>query len=100
MSLLKSPHRVSVGASYQQHEDIEQRCYFADHLSHKEALLAYLLKQEQISQLIIFIIYYQCIHIYPSGKEILGYLWLNAIGATLTIGLASLVQFLSKSKLN
>lgn len=54
MSLLKSPHRVSVGASYQQHEDIEQRCYFADHLSHKEALLAYLLKEEQIGQLIIF----------------------------------------------
>ncbi len=53
-----------------------------------------------ISQLIIFMIYYQCIHIYPSGKEILGYLWLNAIGAALTIGLASLIQFLSKSKLN
>lgn len=49
-----------------------------------------------ISQLIIFVIYYQCIHIYPSGKEILGYLWLNAIGAALTIGLSSLIQMMQK----
>ncbi|RAR46965.1 sodium:solute symporter [Flavobacterium lacus] len=53
-----------------------------------------------ISQLVIFMIYYQCIHIYPSGKEILGYLWLNAIGAALTIGLSFLIQAFSKSKLN
>lgn len=50
-----------------------------------------------ISQLIIFVIYYQCIHIYPSGKEILGYLWLNAIGAALTIGLSSLIQMIQKN---
>lgn len=50
-----------------------------------------------ISQLIIFVIYYQCIHIYPSGKEILGYLWLNAIGAALTIGLSSLIQMMQKN---
>ena len=53
-----------------------------------------------ISQLIIFVIYYQCIHIYPSGKEILGYLWLNAIGAALTIGLSFLIQVFTKPKLN
>jgi SSS family solute:Na+ symporter len=52
-----------------------------------------------ISQLIIFVIYYQCIHIYPSGKEILGYLWLNAIGAALTIGLSSLIQMIQKNKM-
>lgn len=50
-----------------------------------------------ISQLIIFVIYYQCIHIYPSGKEILGYLWLNAIGAALTIGLSALIQMMQKN---
>jgi SSS family solute:Na+ symporter len=50
-----------------------------------------------ISQFIIFVIYYQCIHIYPSGKEILGYLWLNAIGAALTIGFASLIQLVQKN---
>lgn len=53
-----------------------------------------------ISQLIIFAIYYHYIHIYPSGKELLGYLWLNAIGATLTIGISLIIQFLSKPKLN
>ena len=53
-----------------------------------------------ISQLIIFMIYYHCIHVYPSGKEILGYLWLNAIGAALTIGLSLLIQIFSKPKLN
>ncbi|MFY7743001.1 MAG: sodium:solute symporter family transporter [Flavobacterium sp.] len=52
-----------------------------------------------ISQLIIFVIYYLCIHIYPSGKEILGYLWLNAIGAALTIGLSSLIQMIQKNKM-
>ncbi|TDW51370.1 SSS family transporter [Flavobacterium sp. 270] len=47
-----------------------------------------------ISQLTIFIIYYFMIYIYPSGQEKLGYLWLNFIGAMLTIVLALLMQFL------
>ncbi len=51
------------------------------------------------SQIIIFIIYYYCIHGYPSGKELLGYLWLNAIGATLTVVLASGIQLLGKIKI-
>ncbi|GGD26892.1 sodium:solute symporter [Flavobacterium orientale] len=51
-----------------------------------------------ISQIIVFIIYYNYIHIYPSGKELLGYLWLNAIGAGLTIGLATLIQLITKIK--
>ncbi len=51
-----------------------------------------------LSQLIIFIIYYFTIHIYPSGKELLGYLWLNAIGAVLTLGLSALIQVSMKNK--
>jgi solute:Na+ symporter, SSS family len=53
-----------------------------------------------ISQIIIFIIYYNYIHIYPSGKELLGYLWLNAIGAALTLSLSTLIQLFSKTKTN
>ncbi|OXA81692.1 transporter, SSS family [Flavobacterium aquidurense] len=47
-----------------------------------------------ISQITIFIIYYFMIAIYPSGQEKLGYLWLNFIGAILTIVLAWLMQVL------
>jgi len=47
-----------------------------------------------ISQITIFIIYYFMIAIYPSGQEKLGYLWLNFIGAMLTILLALLLQVL------
>ena len=46
-----------------------------------------------ISQITIFIIYYFMIAIYPSGQEKLGYLWLNFIGAILTIALALFMQF-------
>jgi len=45
-----------------------------------------------ISQITIFIIYYFMIYIYPSGEEKLGYLWLNFIGAMLTIILSLLMQ--------
>ncbi|MBZ4041194.1 sodium:solute symporter [Flavobacterium hibisci] len=45
-----------------------------------------------ISQLTIFIIYYFMIYIYPSGQEKLGYLWLNFIGAILTILLSLFIQ--------
>ncbi|TVZ14108.1 sodium:solute symporter [Maribacter sp. MAR_2009_72] len=38
-----------------------------------------------ITQIIICIIYYYLIHIYPSGQEKLGYLWLNFFGAALVI---------------
>ncbi|MGL2994499.1 sodium:solute symporter [Flavobacterium sp. TSSA_36] len=47
-----------------------------------------------ISQITIFIIYYFAIFIYPSGEEKLGYLWLNFIGALLTIILSLLIQML------
>ena len=45
-----------------------------------------------ISQITIFIIYYFAIYIYPSGEEKLGYLWLNFIGAMLTIVLSMIMQ--------
>jgi SSS family solute:Na+ symporter len=51
-----------------------------------------------ISQTTIFFIYYYTIHIYPTGKEILGYLWLNFIGASLTVLLSILLQFIMKDK--
>ena len=44
------------------------------------------------SQITIFIIYYFAIYIYPSGEEKLGYLWLNFIGALLTIFIAWLLE--------
>lgn len=50
-----------------------------------------------ISQLTIFVIYYYAIHS-PSGNEKLGYLWLNAIGAGLTILLALLFQNILNQK--
>lgn len=46
-----------------------------------------------ISQITIFIIYYFAIYIYPSGQEKLGYLWLNFIGAMLTIILSTIMQW-------
>ena len=46
-----------------------------------------------VSQITIFIIYYFAIFIYPSGEEKLGYLWLNFIGAMLTIILSSFLQW-------
>ena len=45
-----------------------------------------------ISQSTIFLIYYYAIAIYPSGQEKLGYLWLNFIGAMLTIILSTIMQ--------
>lgn len=45
------------------------------------------------SQTIILLVYYFFIHIYPSGQEKLGYLWLNFIGAGQTIAISLLLQF-------
>jgi len=51
-----------------------------------------------ISQISIFFIYYFFIHQYPSGQEKLGYLWLNIIGASLTLILSSSFQFVLNQK--
>ncbi|HJS01500.1 MAG TPA: sodium:solute symporter [Flavobacterium sp.] len=45
-----------------------------------------------ITQISIFIIYYFAIYIHPSGDEKLGYLWLNFIGALMTIILSLILQ--------
>lgn len=45
-----------------------------------------------LTQVIIIVLYYNLIHIYPSGQEKLGYLWLNFIGSALVIGLAILLE--------
>lgn len=51
-----------------------------------------------ISQITIFVIYYFAIFIYPSGEEKLGYLWLNFIGALLTIILSLIFQLMQPRK--
>ena len=51
-----------------------------------------------VSQITIFFIYYYTIHIYPTGQEKLGYLWLNFIGASLTVILSMLTQFVLRGK--
>lgn len=51
-----------------------------------------------LSQLTIFFIYYYAIHIYPSGQEKLGYLWLNFIGAVLTLLFSVVFQMIFKDK--
>ncbi len=51
-----------------------------------------------VSQVTIFFIYYYTIHIYPTGQEKLGYLWLNFIGASLTVILSMLTQFVLKGR--
>src|SRR6056297_874048 len=45
-----------------------------------------------VTQVIVIIIYYNLIHIYPSGDEKLGYLWLNFIGAGMVIVFALIFE--------
>ncbi len=70
-------------------------------------LVGFYLKQVQakavfysaaISQITIFFIYYYTIFIYQSGEEKLGYLWLNFIGAMLTIVLSIIMQLIISSR--
>ncbi|WP_105259108.1 DEAD/DEAH box helicase [Pseudoalteromonas sp. T1lg88] len=54
-NLLKNPKGVSISAATDEHGDISQRLYLADHLDHKEALLDHLLANEEgLGQCIIF----------------------------------------------
>lgn len=53
-TLLKNPAHVAIGAAHSEHNDIHQRIFLCDHLDHKEALLAHLLKDETHKQVIIF----------------------------------------------
>ncbi|WP_419147966.1 DEAD/DEAH box helicase [Pseudoalteromonas 'SMAR'] len=52
--LLRSPKRIMLSNAHQQHEDIKQAVYFADHLDHKEALLKHFISQDDLGQGIIF----------------------------------------------
>ncbi|ASJ96363.1 MULTISPECIES: DEAD/DEAH box helicase [Shewanella] len=52
--LLKEPEHVAIGESHVENQDITQKIYLCDNLSHKEKLLFQLLKQEQHKQVIIF----------------------------------------------
>jgi SSS family solute:Na+ symporter len=45
-----------------------------------------------VSQIAIFFIYYYAIFVFPAGEAKLGYLWLNFIGAMLTIMLSAILQ--------
>jgi len=49
-----------------------------------------------LTQIVVCIIYYNLIHIYPSGEEKLGYLWLNFIGAALVIIIAFVFEGLDR----
>lgn len=51
--MLNEPKHVAIGYMNDQHQDIEQRFYFSDNLTHKEALLEQVLK-EDYQQLLIF----------------------------------------------
>lgn len=54
LALLNRPHRITTDDAHQQHADIQQQFYLCDHLSHKEAILDYVLKHEMLKQVIIF----------------------------------------------
>ena len=49
-----------------------------------------------LTQAVIIVLYYNLIHIYPSGQEKLGYLWLNFIGSALVILTAMIFEGLDR----
>ncbi len=49
-----------------------------------------------LTQVLVCIVYYNLIHIYSSGEEKLGYLWLNFIGAALVIVIALIFEGLDR----
>ena len=53
-NLLKKPKQIMLSAANEQHSDIKQSLYLADHLDHKEALLEHFLNQDDVGQCIIF----------------------------------------------
>ena len=53
-----------------------------------------------LTQVLVCLIYYFLIHIYPSGQEKLGYLWLNFIGSALVIAIALAFEKFDRSLKN
>jgi superfamily II DNA/RNA helicase len=52
--LLKSPQRISVGSAGEEHKDINQAFYLADHVTHKEAMLSHVINRQEYRQIIVF----------------------------------------------
>lgn len=52
--MLTDPKRISIGASAEEHKDIDQSFYLCDHLDHKEVILERLLEEADYKQVIIF----------------------------------------------
>jgi superfamily II DNA/RNA helicase len=52
--LLKEPKRISVSATRDKHENIEQRMMFADDVAHKNKLLSHLLTDVDMNQALVF----------------------------------------------
>ncbi|MGO2076096.1 MAG: DEAD/DEAH box helicase [Pseudoalteromonas sp.] len=53
-NLLRKPKQITLSAANEQHSDIKQSLYLADHLDHKEALLKHFVTQDDVGQCIIF----------------------------------------------
>ncbi|MFT6898268.1 MAG: superfamily II DNA/RNA helicase [Paraglaciecola sp.] len=53
-SMLKAPHRISIGISSEEHKDINQRFFLADNVTHKEAMLAAVINEKDHRQIIVF----------------------------------------------
>jgi len=49
-----------------------------------------------LTQVIVCVVYYNLIHIYPSGEEKLGYLWLNFIGCALVMTIAVVFEIFDR----
>ena len=49
-----------------------------------------------LTQLIVCVVYYNLIYVYPSGEEKLGYLWLNFIGCALVIIIAIVFEIFDR----
>ncbi|CAH9060291.1 DEAD-box ATP-dependent RNA helicase CshA [Pseudoalteromonas holothuriae] len=53
-NLLRTPKKIILSDAHQQHGDIQQTLFFADHLDHKDALLTHFVTQKDVGQCIIF----------------------------------------------
>lgn len=53
-SMTRSPKRIEISSARARHENIEQRLFFADDLSHKNKLLQSLLRDTAINQAVVF----------------------------------------------
>lgn len=52
--MLTAPQRISIGDANEQHKDIEQQFFLADHIEHKEVLLNKVLSLASKQQVIVF----------------------------------------------